>query len=253
MDLPALSRQLSRRAAVSRLGPCLVALIVGLPACGRSARTAGPVAVGGLLLGPAEAIPSGPGAVERGIAWRHVGAVPLRCLGWRADCACVGLEGLPDRLLPGDQGTLTLRARPRRLPGRDEVAVRIHLAPLDRGTSDDAGVVSLRVDRIGPPGPLFVPATVHAGTVPPGSHVGVELDLRWDPTVVIPRPSDLQVDARGVQLRWERWDATAGKATLRLELTADEHVPVDVQLGPARAEVRWAQAVDPTDFGRSPR
>ena len=47
------------------------------------------------------------------------GETAARLLGWRADCACVGLEGLPERLVPGACGTLTLRVRPRRLPGRD--------------------------------------------------------------------------------------------------------------------------------------
>ncbi|MEZ6008873.1 MAG: hypothetical protein R3F05_14065 [Planctomycetota bacterium] len=170
----------------------------------------------------------------------------------------MGLEGLPEHLLPGARGTWILRLRPRRMPGRDEVAVRIYLRELGARPTDGAGVASLRVERLGPPGPLFVPSRVHAGTVPRGSHVNVELDLHWDPAALTPRPSDLRLLARGApvleaQADWARWDADAGRATLQLQLGAGGVLPVDVQLGPARAEIRWAQAVDPIDSGPSPR
>ncbi|MCA9315157.1 MAG: hypothetical protein H6806_02405 [Planctomycetes bacterium] len=258
MDPADLSRPLSRRSAGSCLALGLLALLPGLCACGGAVATPGPESAGGLVLGPVPPVSPGPRPCVRALPWTFAGETAARLLGWRADCACVGLEGLPERLVPGACGTLTLRVRPRRLPGRDAVDVRIYLRALGARPTAGAGVASLRVERLGPPGPLFVPSRVHAGTVPPGSHVDVELDLHWDSAALVPRPSDLRLLARGApvldaQAHWARWDADAGRATLQLQLGAGGVLPVDVQLGPARAEIRWAQAVDPIDSGPSPR
>lgn len=238
VDAHTLSRSLLRRASLA-----VWALMAGLGGCGGPSRPGGPGLERGLELGPVAPVAAAGrevGMAVRTVPWRHAGTGVLRCLGWRADCGCVAVDGLPPQVRPGDHGSLTLQVRPRRRPGRDRVCVRFHFAaPAGREAPAGGLLATLAVERRGPPGPVLAPAHLHAGTVARGERVRVELDVLWDPEDVLLACGQLRLGTIEARATWSRIDPAAGRATLRVETQALGAGPLVVQLGAARTEIQW--------------